>query len=48
MEQKHPKLFRVSDVFVGADDRSRTGDLILTKDALYLLSYISRCFCINE
>ena len=25
----------------GADDRIRTGDLILTKDALYLLSYIS-------
>ena len=25
----------------GADDRSRTDDLILTKDALYLLSYIS-------
>ena len=30
----------------GADDRTRTGDLVLTKDALYLLSYIgspSRC-----
>ena len=25
----------------GADTRIRTGDLILTKDALYLLSYIS-------
>ena len=25
----------------GADDRSRTGDLILTKDVLYQLSYIS-------
>ena len=25
----------------GADGRIRTGDLILTKDALYLLSYIS-------
>ena len=25
----------------GADNRSRTGDLILTKDALYRLSYIS-------
>ena len=25
----------------GADNQSRTGDLILTKDALYLLSYIS-------
>ena len=26
----------------GADTRIRTGDLILTKDALYLLSYISK------
>ena len=25
----------------GADSQIRTGDLILTKDALYLLSYIS-------
>ena len=24
----------------GADDRNRTGDLVLTKDALYQLSYI--------
>ena len=28
-------------VFCGATDQSRTGDLILTKDALYLLSYSS-------
>ena len=27
--------------FCGADSQIRTGDLILTKDALYLLSYIS-------
>ena len=27
--------------FLGADNQIRTGDLILTKDALYLLSYIS-------
>ena len=27
--------------FDGADSQIRTGDLILTKDALYLLSYIS-------
>ena len=33
-------LFRV--LFSGASNRSRTGDLILTKDALYLLSYRSR------
>ena len=26
----------------GADDRIRTGDLVLTKDALYRLSYIGR------
>ena len=28
----------------GADGRIRTGDLILTKDALYRLSYISASF----
>ncbi len=32
----------LSTVNVGADTRIRTGDLILTKDALYLLSYISK------
>ena len=30
-----------SRFFFGADSQIRTGDLILTKDALYLLSYIS-------
>ena len=30
-----------SGLFARADGRIRTGDLILTKDALYLLSYIS-------
>ena len=42
--QKSPKSIRkpvISDWFNGADGRIRTGDLILTKDALYLLSYIS-------
>ena len=29
----------------GADSQIRTGDLILTKDALYLLSYISESSC---
>ena len=29
---------------VGADSQIRTGDLILTKDALYLLSYISKFY----
>ncbi len=33
-----------SDWLYGADDRIRTGDLILTKDALYRLSYISTSF----
>ncbi len=28
----------------GADSQIRTGDLILTKDALYLLSYISKYY----
>ena len=28
-----------------ADDQIRTGDLILTKDALYRLSYISAFIC---
>ena len=28
-------------IFTGADTQSRTGDLILTKDALYQLSHIS-------
>ena len=32
-----------SSVFRGADTQIRTGDLILTKDALYRLSYISKC-----
>ena len=31
----------ISAGFGGADDQIRTGDLILTKDALYRLSYIS-------
>ena len=34
----------ISDWLNGADGRIRTGDLILTKDALYLLSYISASF----
>jgi hypothetical protein len=36
-------------VFIGAHDRSRTGDLILTKDALYQLSYVGfLCYTINN
>ena len=33
-----------SGTFSGADSQIRTGDLILTKDALYLLSYISKYY----
>ena len=35
-EPRHLQL----DENPGARDRSRTGDLILTKDALYQLSYV--------
>ena len=40
---KKQKTFRSENrkVFVGAAIQIRTGDLILTKDALYLLSYSS-------
>ena len=40
IKRKHPKSedFRCCS---GAADQIRTGDLILTKDALYLLSYSS-------
>ena len=42
-KKKRRTLFDTeSGVFFGADTRIRTGDLILTKDALYLLSYISK------
>src|SRR3954447_5159684 len=35
-----PKLVPRQRAKVGADDRNRTGDLVLTKDALCQLSYI--------
>ena len=38
--QKDTRTKRYRCLF-GADSQIRTGDLILTKDALYLLSYIS-------
>ena len=41
-QSKNPVII---DWVNGADDQIRTGDLILTKDALYLLSYISIFFC---
>ena len=39
LETQNPLEFQ--GVSCGATDQSRTGDLILTKDALYLLSYSS-------
>ena len=39
-QKKTPEIRRFQ-VFFGAADQIRTGDLILTKDALYRLSYIS-------
>ena len=39
--QNNAKSCKNLQDFNGADGRIRTGDLILTKDALYLLSYIS-------
>ena len=41
-KRKTPKPIETTCLRVhGADSRIRTGDLILTKDALYRLSYIS-------
>lgn len=41
MENKKPRAVAALGFLYGADTRIRTGDLILTKDALYRLSYIS-------
>ena len=38
MAEKKPSFLTT---FIGADTQIRTGDLILTNDALYRLSYIS-------
>ena len=38
---KNKKKPSILTTFTGADTQIRTGDLILTKDALYRLSYIS-------
>ena len=40
-KSKEPLIYKDSS---RADGRIRTGDLILTKDALYLLSYISTLY----
>ena len=37
----HKKRHPIGCLFYGADDQIRTDYLVLTKDALYLLSYIS-------
>ncbi len=36
------QILYVTQRVTGADTQTRTGDLILTKDALYHLSYISK------
>jgi hypothetical protein len=38
----------MSCFFCGADSRNRTGDLILTMDALYQLSYDGNIYIINN
>ena len=47
-KEEKPENAVFSGLFNGADGRIRTGDLILTKDALYLLSYISASRLIAE
>ena len=42
VKKKKPRNHVVSRFFCGAADQIRTGDLILTKDALYRLSYSSK------
>ena len=47
--KKTPKAIDTTSFRVhGADSQIRTGDLILTKDALYRLSYISALSFDNE
>ena len=41
---ENPQTITVWGFSYGADDQNRTGDLILTKDVLYRLSYISTDF----
>ena len=41
-----PETLVFTGLLTGADDQNRTGDLILTKDALYRLSYISNCIVV--
>ena len=41
---ENPQTFTAWGFYVGADDAIRTRDLILTKDVLYRLSYISIVF----
>ena len=41
---KSPVTIEITRLSYGADTQIRTGDLILTKDALYRLSYISKLY----
>ena len=41
---KNPVVSTTTGFFLGAATQIRTGDLILTKDALYLLSYSSKLY----
>ena len=41
---KNPVVSTTTGFFIGAATQIRTGDLILTKDALYLLSYSSKLY----
>ena len=48
MSKEYKKGMRSRIPFYGADERTRTADLVLTKDALYLLSYTSNLSSIAE
>ena len=41
-KQKSPETVKVAGEFFGAANQIRTGDLVLTKDVLYLLSHSSK------
>ncbi len=40
--------FSLQSYKTGADTQNRTGDLILTKDALYRLSHISTLYLVSQ
>ena len=48
-KRQAPPLLRMpAPLISGAYDRNRTGDLILTKDALYRLSYVGSCLPLRK